>query len=187
MVYTSLYRYKSCCSRILLEMRIADHLAFVLVNLCRFMLIVTDQLAEVQPPHPSLPFRCFQPCGKYGGSGEYFPLIWFSVTVPVGSCLQGWSPLKGLPRIPPCLGQKCLGPCQHLRHKFPSSSIGDEFKDRRKCCTVMLSANVRNNFSGQILFSYLIICQFSRTFVHVNVRLFAYNVGIPSPHTLTTI
>lgn len=75
-----------------------------------------------------------------------------------------------------------LGPLPTLN--FPCSSIGNEFKDKKKCCTVMLSANVRNNFSGQRLFSYLIICQFSCTFVHVNVRLFAYNVGIPSPHTL---
>jgi len=32
-----------------------------------------------------------------------FPLLWFSVTEPVGSCLQGWFPYMGLPWIPPCL------------------------------------------------------------------------------------
>ena len=37
-----------------------------------------------------------------------FPLIWFSVTVPVGSCLQEWFPLTGLPWIPPCLWPEVL-------------------------------------------------------------------------------
>ena len=74
------------------------------------------------------------------------------MTVPVGSCLQGWFPLKGFPWIPPCLSLKCSHPCQHLRHKFPSSSSGDEFKDKKKCCTVMLSANVRNNLADNYFF-----------------------------------
>ena len=43
-----------------------------------------------------------------GGQVSIFPPIWFSVTVPVGSCLQGWFPLTGLPWIPPCLGVSAL-------------------------------------------------------------------------------
>ena len=31
------------------------------------------------------------------GSAEYFPLNSFTVTVPVGSHMQGWFPLAGLP------------------------------------------------------------------------------------------
>ena len=36
------------------------------------------------------------------GQVSIFSLIWFSVTVPVGSCLQGSFPLLGLPWIPSC-------------------------------------------------------------------------------------
>ena len=35
------------------------------------------------------------------GSGEYFPLNSFSMTMPVGGCMQRWFPLAGLPWIPP--------------------------------------------------------------------------------------
>ena len=81
-----------------------------LASLCRFMLIYADQFACSElSPYPSLPVKCSNPFGKYGGSGEYFPLIQFSVTVPFGSCWQGWFPLTGLPWIPPCLGLKCSG------------------------------------------------------------------------------
>ena len=62
-------------------------------------------------------------------SGEYFPLNSFSVTVPVGGCMQGWFPLAGLPWIPPCYAWGVQAPVQPLRHQFPSSSIGDEFKE----------------------------------------------------------
>ena len=45
---------------------------------------------------------------------------------------SGWFPLTGLPWPPPCLSRKCLSgaPCQPSRHQFPSSSIGDEFKQK---------------------------------------------------------
>ena len=58
---------------------------------------------------------------------EYFPLNSFSVTVPVGGCMQGWFPLAGLPWIPPCYAWDIQAPVQPLRHQFPSSSIADEF------------------------------------------------------------
>ena len=48
-----------------------------------------------------------------------FPLIWFSVTVPVGSCLQGWFLPMELPWIPPCLGLKCSGPLPTLKAPVP--------------------------------------------------------------------
>jgi len=67
-----------------------------------FELIFADLLfsesLRILAPSPSLPF-----CALVSiGSGEYFPLNSFSVTVPVGGCMQGWFPLAGLPWIPPC-------------------------------------------------------------------------------------
>ena len=35
------------------------------------------------------------------GPGEYFSLNSFSVTVPVGGCMQGWFSLAELPWTPP--------------------------------------------------------------------------------------
>ena len=62
------------------------------------MLIFADLFAEVQrlesPPHPLLQMlQTF--VVSMGGQVSIFPLIWLSVTVPVGSCLQGWFPLTG--------------------------------------------------------------------------------------------
>jgi len=98
-------------------------------HLCGFMLIFADQFAEVQR-HESPPLRPLQMFQTFvlsmGGQVSIFPLIWFSETVPLGSCLQGWFPLTELPWIPP-YPKNAQAPCQHLRHQFPSSSIGDEF------------------------------------------------------------
>ena len=62
------------------------------------------------------------------GSGEYFPLNSFSMTMPVSSCMQQWFLLARLPWIPPCHVWGAQVPIQPLRHQFPSSSIDDEFK-----------------------------------------------------------
>ena len=46
----------------------------------------------------------YQQVGKFVGkywSGKLFPLILFSVTVPVCGRFLGWFPLPGLPWIPP--------------------------------------------------------------------------------------
>ena len=93
-----------------------------------FELIFADLLLSeslrILAPSPSLPF-----CALVSiRSGEYFPLNSFSVTVSVGGCMQGWFPLAGLPWIPPCYAWGVQAPVQPLRHQFPSSSIGDEFK-----------------------------------------------------------
>ena len=45
-------------------------------------------------PTPASPSDVSNPVGR---QVSIFPLVWFSVTVPVGSCLQGWFPLMGLP------------------------------------------------------------------------------------------
>ena len=92
-----------------------------------FELIFADLLLSeslrILAPSPSLPF-----CALVSiRSGEYFPLNSFSVTVPVGGCMQGWFPLAGLPWIPPCYAWGIQAPVQPLGHQFPSSSIGDEF------------------------------------------------------------
>ena len=68
--------------------------------------------------------------GIFGGSHGSF----LGVQVPPSSkhfgVYSGWFPLMGLPWTPPCPGLKCSTPCQPLRHQFPSSSIGDEFKQK---------------------------------------------------------
>ena len=68
-----------------------------------FKLIFADSSSQPFPP----PFFFG---GGWGGevcvsigSGEYFQLNSFRVTVPVGGCMQGGgSPLVGLQWIPPC-------------------------------------------------------------------------------------
>ena len=71
-----------------------------------FKLIFADSSSQPFPP----PFF-FGGGGGVGGvcvsigSGEYFQLNSFRVTVPVGGCMQGVGggvPLVGLPWIPPC-------------------------------------------------------------------------------------
>ena len=49
----------------------------------------------------------------------FFHWSGFSVTVPVGSCLQGWFQLTGLPWIPPCLGLKCWSPLLTFKAPVP--------------------------------------------------------------------
>ena len=97
-----------------------------------FELIFTDLLLSeslrILAPSPSLPFCALVRIR----SGEYFPLNSFSVPVSVGGCVQGWFPLAGLPWIPPCYAWGVQAPVQPLRHQFPSSSIGAEFKDTLK-------------------------------------------------------
>ena len=61
-------------------------------------------------PTPPSPSDVSNIVVSMGGQVSIFPLIWFSVTVPVGSCLQGWLPLTGLPCIPPCLWPEVLRP-----------------------------------------------------------------------------
>ena len=85
-------------------------------NLCGFWL-------------PALPSLFWGVCVLVSmGSGEYFPVNSFSMTMPVGSCMQQWFLLAGLPWIPPCYAWGAQVPVQPLRHQFPSSSIDDEFK-----------------------------------------------------------
>ena len=59
-----------------------------------------------------------------------FHLILFSITAPVGWLLHGWfllARLSGIQYLHALPGLRQV-PGQHLRHQFPSSSIGDEFK-----------------------------------------------------------
>ena len=92
-----------------------------------FELIFADlwlsESLQILAPSPSLPFCALVSIRLC----EYFPPNSFSVTVPVGSCMQGWFPLAGLLWIPPCYAWGIQAPVQPLRHQFPSSSIGDEF------------------------------------------------------------
>ena len=86
--------------------------------------LLISELLQILAPSPSLPF-----CAMVSiRSGEYFPPNLFSVMVSVGGGLQGWFPLAGLPWILPCYAWGVQAPLQPLRHQFPSSSIGDEFK-----------------------------------------------------------
>ena len=97
-----------------------------------FELIFVDLLLSkslrILAPSPSLPFCALVRIR----SGEYFPLNSFSVPASVGGCMQGWFPLAGLQWIPPCYAWGVQAPVQPLRHQFPSSSIGDEFKGTLK-------------------------------------------------------
>ena len=82
-----------------------------------FELIFADLLLSeslrILAPSASLPF-----CALVSiRSGEYFPLNSFSVTVSVGSCMQGWFLLAGLPWIPPCYAWGVQAPVQPLRHQ----------------------------------------------------------------------
>ena len=61
----------------------------VKANLCGFWLL---------QPFPIPPFWVCVLVGM--GSGEHFTLNSFSVTVPVGGCMQKWFPLAGLLWIP---------------------------------------------------------------------------------------
>ena len=109
-VYTSLCAY-------------ADKL--LLSACCESLQILTDRtrsfsicFSESLQIHADLPRSIWSgaaiwvPTTKYGGSGEYFSTdnLWFSVTVPVSSCSQGWFWLAGFPWKPPCHGLKCSGP-----------------------------------------------------------------------------
>ena len=98
-----------------------------------FELIFADLLLSeslrILAPSPSLPF-----CALVSiRSGEYFPLNSFSVTVSVGGCMQGWFPLAGLPWIPSSHAWGVQAPVQPLRHRFPSSPIGNEFNVQIRC------------------------------------------------------
>ena len=46
-------------------------------------------------PTPPSPSDVSNLVVSIGGQVSIFPLIWFSVTMPVGSCLQGWFLLSG--------------------------------------------------------------------------------------------
>ena len=66
-----------------------------------------------------------------------FPLIWFSVTVPVGSCLLDCFPLMSLDTSLPW--PEVLR--AHLKHRFPTPFLGDEFNyclerdpETKMCC-----------------------------------------------------
>ena len=116
----------SCCSCCESLWILADHsgsFSICLSYLGRFMLIFADKIfVEVHrfesPPLPLLQvFQTF--LVSMGGKVSIFPLIWFSVTVPVGNCLQKWFPLTGLPWIPPCLGLKCSGPLPTFKAPVP--------------------------------------------------------------------
>ena len=72
-----------------------------------FKRIFADSGSQPFPFPPA--FFFFEGGGEGGGvcvsigSGEYFQLNSFSVTVPVGGCMQGGGvPLAGLTWIPPC-------------------------------------------------------------------------------------
>ena len=104
------------------------------------MLIFADQFAEVlrfESP-PLAPLQMFQTfLVSMGDQMSISPLIWFSVTVPVGSCLQGWFPFTGLPWIPPCLGLKCSGPLPTLKAPVPklilaTSSNREQIREFKK-------------------------------------------------------
>ena len=71
------------------------------------------------PTFPSLSDVSKPSWWVWGGQVSIFPLIWFSVTVPDSSCLQGWFSLTGLPWIPPCLGLKCSGPLPTFKAPVP--------------------------------------------------------------------
>ena len=60
------------------------------------------------------------------GSGEYFQLNSFRVTVPVGGCMQGGGPAGRVAMDTSLLCLRCSGSVQPLRYQFPRSSIGDE-------------------------------------------------------------
>jgi len=61
-------------------------------------------------PTPPSPSDVSNLVVSMGRQVSIFPLTWFSVTVPVGRCLQGWFPLMGLPWIPLCLWPEVLRP-----------------------------------------------------------------------------
>ena len=74
-----------------------------------FKRIFADSGSQPFPFPPAFFFFFFLGGGGGGvyvsiGSGEYFQLNSFSVTVPVGGCMQGGGgvPLSGLTWIPPC-------------------------------------------------------------------------------------
>ena len=95
------------------------------------VLLTFGRLLQILAPSPP-PFW-FMVLGKYWATGKGREVVFhwthFSVIVPRDSCLQGWIPLTVLPWIPPCCAWSVQVPCQPIRHQFPSSSIGDNFKD----------------------------------------------------------
>ena len=132
----------------------------VKANLCGFWLL--------QPFPPT-----FWVCALVSmGSGEHFTLNSFSVTVPVGGCMQKWFPFAGLlwipvadlekmrggggglqknffwpfawirHWIPPCYEWGPQAPVQPLRNQFPSSSLL-AMSLTDKCINVF--AKVQNN------------------------------------------
>ena len=93
-----------------------------------FKLIFADSISHPFPP----PFFFFF-FGGGGvcvsiGSGEYFQLNSFRVTVPVGGCMQGGGgvPAGRVAMDTSLLCLRCSGSVQPLRYQFPRSSIGDE-------------------------------------------------------------
>ena len=89
-----------------------------------FKLIFADSSSQPFPP----PFFFLGVCVSIG-SGEYFQLNSFRVTVPVGGCMQGGGggvPAGRVAMDTSLLCLRCSGSVQSLRYQFPRSSIGDE-------------------------------------------------------------
>ena len=90
-----------------------------------FKLIFADSSSQPFPP----PFFFWGGGGVCVsiGSGEYFQLNSFRVTVPVGGCMQGGGgPAGRVAMDTSLLCLRCSGSVQPLRYQFPRSSIGDE-------------------------------------------------------------
>ena len=111
---------------------VALHTGIFWADHCRsqFAFVLSESLRILAPSPPALlGFGVYTHVGKYGVRGVFstkFLSVW---RCQVGGCMQGWFPLAGLPRIPPWYSWSARqAPCKPVRHQFPSSFIGDEFK-----------------------------------------------------------
>ena len=100
------------------ELISADQFACVWANLCGFKL----------PALPSI--QKFQTFLLSMGSGKYFSTDLVSVwRCQLAAAYRGGSRSWGCHGYLTALAWRAQAPCQPLRHQFPSSSIGDEFKN----------------------------------------------------------
>ena len=123
----------SCCSYCESMPILADRsgsFSIGLASLCGFMLIYADQFAELQR-FESLPFP---PCQMFqtflvSMVGQVSIFHWSSSVwrCQLAAAGRGGSRSQGCHGYLPALAWSAQASCQHSRHQFPSSSIGDEF------------------------------------------------------------
>ena len=120
----------SCCESMRILADRSGSFSIGLAILCGFMLIFADQFAELQR-FESLPFPPWQMFKTFLVSmvGQVSIFHWSSSVwrCHLAAACRGGSRSRGCHGYLSALAWTVHASCQHSRHQFPSSSIGDEF------------------------------------------------------------